>query len=56
MASRAVGRALGNNPLPILIPCHRVLAGNGKLCGFAGGLKMKQYLLELENIKLAAEL
>ncbi len=44
-AARAVGQALGRNPLPILVPCHRVVASNGRLCGFRGGLEMKRYLL-----------
>ncbi|MDP2728695.1 MAG: MGMT family protein [Dehalococcoidia bacterium] len=48
-ATRAVGRALSRNPLPILIPCHRVLAADGSLCGFACGLGMKQRLLALEG-------
>ena len=52
-ASRAVGQALGRNPLPIIIPCHRVLAGDGGLGGFTGGLEMKRYLLSLENTELA---
>jgi methylated-DNA-[protein]-cysteine S-methyltransferase len=47
-ASRAVGQALGRNPLAIIVPCHRVIASNGKLGGFGGGLPMKQYLLNLE--------
>jgi len=47
-AFRASGQALGKNPLPILIPCHRVLASNGTLGGFTGGIEMKQYLLRLE--------
>jgi len=47
-AARAVGQALGRNPVPIIVPCHRVLAGDGKLCGFGGGIEMKQYLLSLE--------
>jgi methylated-DNA-[protein]-cysteine S-methyltransferase len=47
-AARAVGQALGRNPLPILVPCHRVLAKNGGLGGFGGGLEMKKYLLALE--------
>ena len=47
-AGRAVGQALARNPLPIIIPCHRVIASNGKLGGFTGGLKMKRYLLSLE--------
>jgi methylated-DNA-[protein]-cysteine S-methyltransferase len=48
-AARAVGQALGRNPLPIIIPCHRVLAGNGGLGGFSGGLEMKRFLLRLEG-------
>ena len=47
-AARAVGQALGRNPLPVIIPCHRVLAGNGGLGGFSGGLEMKRFLLHLE--------
>jgi len=47
-AVRAVGQTLGRNPLPIIIPCHRVLGSDGKLCGFRGGLQMKRYLLSLE--------
>ena len=48
LAMRAVGQALGKNPLPIIIPCHRVVANDGKLGGFSGGVKMKRYLLSLE--------
>lgn len=47
-SARAVGQALGRNPLPLVIPCHRVLGSDGGLCGFGGGLRMKQYLLNLE--------
>ncbi len=47
-AMRAVGQALGRNPLPVIIPCHRVLAGDGKLGGFSGGMEMKRRLLFLE--------
>ena len=47
-ASRAVGRANGSNYLSIVIPCHRVIESNGKLRGYGGGLKRKQYLLDLE--------
>jgi methylated-DNA-[protein]-cysteine S-methyltransferase len=50
-AVRAVGQALGVNPVPIIIPCHRVIGSSGKLCGFADGLELKQKLLELENRK-----
>jgi O-6-methylguanine DNA methyltransferase len=49
-ATRAVGRALANNPLPILIPCHRVVAADGSLCGFACGRLMKGRLLALEGV------
>ena len=48
-ACRAVGMANNKNPLPIIIPCHRVIGSNGKLIGSAGGLKLKNYLLELEK-------
>ena len=48
-ASRAVGSANGKNPLPIVIPCHRVIAGGGKLGGFSGGLDVKQILLRIES-------
>ena len=48
-ASRAVGRANGANPLPIVIPCHRVIGGNGKLTGYGGGLPRKDFLLALER-------
>jgi methylated-DNA-[protein]-cysteine S-methyltransferase len=47
-ASRAVGAANGRNPIAILIPCHRVVSGLGRLTGYAGGLDAKQSLLELE--------
>lgn len=49
LAVRAVGQALGKNPLPIVVPCHRVIAGDGGLGGFGAGLEMKQTLLELEK-------
>lgn len=48
-AVRAVGAANGRNPLPILVPCHRVIGSNGRLTGFAGGLKAKAFLLKLEG-------
>ena len=48
-SARAVGQALGQNPLSIIVPCHRVIASDGKLCGFAGGLDMKRELLRLEK-------
>jgi methylated-DNA-[protein]-cysteine S-methyltransferase len=48
-ASRAVGAANGSNPIPIVIPCHRVIGANGTLTGFGGGLPVKRKLLELES-------
>jgi methylated-DNA-[protein]-cysteine S-methyltransferase len=48
-AARAVGQALGKNPFLIVVPCHRVIAGDGTLGGFGGGLEMKKTLLELEK-------
>lgn len=48
-ASRAVGLANGRNPIPIVIPCHRVIGANGSLTGYAGGLTRKQQLLEIEQ-------
>lgn len=48
-ASRAVGLANGANPIPIIVPCHRVIGSNGKLTGFGGGLPAKQWLLEHER-------
>lgn len=48
-ALRAVGQALARNPLPIIIPCHRVLSKDGGLGGFSGGLKIKRFLLRLET-------
>ncbi|HEX5138548.1 MAG TPA: methylated-DNA--[protein]-cysteine S-methyltransferase [Planctomycetota bacterium] len=49
-AARAVGQAVGSNPLPLLIPCHRVLAAEGRIGGFGGGLPWKRFLLGLEGI------
>ena len=48
-ASRAVGAAIGRNPVSIIVPCHRVLGVNGNLTGFAGGLDNKRFLLDLEQ-------
>lgn len=48
--ARAVGQAANRNPLPIVIPCHRVIGSSGKLTGYAGGLEIKTYLLNLEKI------
>ena len=47
--ARAVGMANNKNPIPIIIPCHRVIGANGKLVGYALGLEMKEQLLELEK-------
>ncbi|MFT3807555.1 methylated-DNA--[protein]-cysteine S-methyltransferase [Arenimonas sp.] len=49
-ATRAVGAANGRNPLPIVLPCHRVIGKDGSLTGFGGGLPIKQYLLEHEGV------
>ncbi len=48
-AARAVGQALGRNPIPVIIPCHRVLAANGGIGGFSGGIETKKFLLSLEG-------
>jgi methylated-DNA-[protein]-cysteine S-methyltransferase len=48
-AVRATGSALGSNPLPIIVPCHRVLRSGGALGGYGGGVEVKQALLELEG-------
>lgn len=48
-ATRAVGAANGRNPLPIIIPCHRVIGADGSLTGYGGGLRIKERLLELEG-------
>jgi len=48
-ASRAIGMANGKNPIPIIIPCHRVIGKDGSLTGFGGGLEVKKHLLKLEN-------
>lgn len=50
-AARAVGMANNRNPIPILIPCHRVVGKDGKLVGYAGGLARKQFLLDLERAR-----
>ncbi|MEQ8236328.1 MAG: methylated-DNA--[protein]-cysteine S-methyltransferase [Syntrophomonadaceae bacterium] len=49
-ASRAVGQANHRNPIPIFIPCHRVIGSSGKLVGYGGGLPIKMFLLEIEKI------
>ena len=51
-AVRAVGAANGQNPIPVIIPCHRVIGSNGKLTGFGGGLDVKEHLLQLEGIEV----
>ena len=51
-AARAVGGACGANPIPVLVPCHRVLAANRRLGGFSGGLRWKRKLLAREGIQL----
>ena len=50
-ATRATGSANARNPIPVIIPCHRVLASGGKLGGYGGGIKIKKYLLKLEGIQ-----
>jgi methylated-DNA-[protein]-cysteine S-methyltransferase len=51
-ASRAVGAACGANPVPVIVPCHRVIAGDGSIGGFGGGLPMKRRLLQIEGVRL----
>jgi methylated-DNA-[protein]-cysteine S-methyltransferase len=46
---QAVGKANGSNPLPIVVPCHRVIGSNSRLIGYAAGLKTKEFLLRLEG-------
>jgi methylated-DNA-[protein]-cysteine S-methyltransferase len=52
-AARAVGTIMNRNPVPIVLPCHRVVGANGSLVGYAGGLERKQMLLRLEGALLA---
>jgi methylated-DNA-[protein]-cysteine S-methyltransferase len=54
--ARAVGLANGSNPLPVIIPCHRVIGADGSLTGFGGGLDIKQALLRLEGASCVADL
>jgi methylated-DNA-[protein]-cysteine S-methyltransferase len=54
-AQRAVGGANGRNPIPVIIPCHRVIGSTGKLTGFSGGMSMKVYLLKLEGHQVDAD-
>lgn len=49
-AARAVGAAMGSNPLPVVVPCHRVVASDGGIGGFGGGLETKRLLLALEGV------
>ncbi len=49
---RAIGKAVNRNPLAIIIPCHRVIGSNGRLIGYAGGLRIKQELIRLEQRKI----
>ena len=51
-ASRGVGSALAHNPLPILVPCHRVIRRDGTLAGYSAGVHIKEYLLTLEGVML----
>jgi methylated-DNA-[protein]-cysteine S-methyltransferase len=51
-AARAVGSVMATNPVPIIIPCHRVLAANGGLGGYGGGLEMKRALLKIEGVEI----
>jgi methylated-DNA-[protein]-cysteine S-methyltransferase len=51
-ACRAVGLANGKNPIPIIVPCHRVIGANGSLTGYGGGLDLKRKLLRLEGVEL----
>jgi methylated-DNA-[protein]-cysteine S-methyltransferase len=51
-AARAVGTVMNRNPIPVVLPCHRVIGANGSLTGYAGGLDVKRRLLELEGATL----
>jgi methylated-DNA-[protein]-cysteine S-methyltransferase len=53
--ARAVGAAVGRNPLSVIVPCHRVVGTDGKLTGYAGGLERKRFLLELEGAAVVSE-
>jgi methylated-DNA-[protein]-cysteine S-methyltransferase len=54
-AARAVGTVMNRNPIPIVLPCHRIVGANGSLTGYAGGLHVKRALLELEGATLAVQ-
>ena len=56
LASRAVGQANHHNPVAIIVPCHRVIASNGTLAGFGGGLAAKEFLLNLEGARFRPSL
>jgi len=51
--AQSVGQAVGRNPLSVIVPCHRIVGADGRLIGYAGGLKRKQFLLDLEEPALA---
>lgn len=51
-AARAVGTVMNRNPIPIVLPCHRIVGANGALTGYAGGLDVKRHLLQLEGVTL----
>ncbi|WP_373397524.1 MGMT family protein [Algoriphagus halophilus] len=55
-AIRAVGAAIGANPILVIVPCHRIIGTNGQLTGYAGGLERKQALLELEGFPVQQSL
>ncbi|MBQ7502478.1 methylated-DNA--[bacterium] len=52
MSAQAVGGAVGHNPVSLIVPCHRVIGAGGKLVGYAGGVRRKEYLLKLEGAEL----
>ena len=52
MSAQAIGGAVSHNPISIIIPCHRVIGSSGSLTGYAGGIKIKKDLLELEGVKI----
>lgn len=54
-AARAVGMANNRNPVPILVPCHRVVGSDGSLVGYGGGLEFKKFLLELEGVRFSGD-
>jgi len=54
-AQRAVGQANGQNPIPLIIPCHRVIRSDGKIGGYSGGVEIKKRLLELEGLNISGQ-